>query len=316
MGSRLNAQSSIGRRSGRRVFARLDRGRAVVVSSGRAPRADTPDMSLPELRAPRRIVLINGVYGAPEHFARLRECLAPDAVTDVFAFRRDGTADPRAYSGFTPMVGRLAAHLGDTSDVRSFERPALLGFSLGGALALEYALVHPDRLSALILVNAFSRFEGSFLQIGTIPALHLWPNEWTHPRLMARTVHRVEWMRRGLFHPEASLESIEHGLRSASGSMTQEDVRFQLAHLLLPEPEGMPERLGALAERLPVLLVSSRDDLVVPPRHTDRLAAMMPRAERLPPFEGGHAFFQHDGQALAPAVREFLDHDGESQPPA
>jgi pimeloyl-ACP methyl ester carboxylesterase len=130
---------------------------------------------------------------------------------------------------------------------------------------------------------------------------------------MARALHRVEWMRRGLFHPDAPIETIEQGLRSASGSMTHEDVRFQLAHLALREPADRAARLAALAEHVPVLLVSSRDDLVVPPRHTERLAAMMPRAERLPPFTGGHAFFQHDGRTLAEAVRAFLDRTGRAE---
>jgi pimeloyl-ACP methyl ester carboxylesterase len=64
---------------------------------------------------------------------------------------------------------------------------------------------------------------------------------------------------------------------------------------------------------MPILLVSSRDDLVVPPRHTQRLAVMMPSAQRLPPFTGGHAFFQHDGRALAEAVRAFLDRTSAAQ---
>jgi pimeloyl-ACP methyl ester carboxylesterase len=269
-------------------------------------------MSPPEPRAARHIVLINGVYGAPEHFARLRDCLAPDAVTDVFGFRRNGTPDPRGNAGFEPMVTRLSEFLGDPGPTD--ERPVLLGFSLGGALALEYALARPTAVSALVLVNAFLRFEGDFLHSGSIPALYMWPSEWSHPRLMARAVHRVEWVRRGLFHPDAPVETIEQGLRSASGSMTHEDVRFQLAHLALREPADRAARLASLAERVPVLLASSRDDLVVPPRHTDRLAVMMPKAERLPPFTGGHAFFQHDGRTLAEAVRAFLDRTGRAVP--
>jgi pimeloyl-ACP methyl ester carboxylesterase len=270
-------------------------------------------MDTSEPRAPRRIVLINGVYGAPEHFARLRECLAPDAVTDVFGFRRNGTPDPRGQAGFEPMVARLTEFLAEAVPAESGNGPVLLGFSLGGALSLEYALARPGAVSALVLVNAFSRFEGDFLQLGSIPALQMWPSEWTHPRLMARAVHRVEWMRRGLFHPDAPIETIEHGLRSASGTTTREDLRFQLAHLTLPEVAGKAARLAALAERMPILLVSSRDDLVVPPRHTQRLAVMMPSAQRLPPFTGGHAFFQHDGRALAEAVRAFLDRTSAAQ---
>jgi pimeloyl-ACP methyl ester carboxylesterase len=116
-------------------------------------------------------------------------------------------------------------------------------------------------------------------------------------------------MRRGLFHSEASLATIEHGVRLAATGMTQADVIFQLAHLHLPRPVTAPN-LASIAERTPMLLLSSRDDIVVPPRHTSWLAERMPAALRLPPFEGGHAFFQHDPIPLARELCRFLEIDG------
>ena len=104
------------------------------------------------------LILVNGVYGAPEHFDALRAALAPDVSTEVFTFSRQGEPDPRPEHAFAPMVRRLdplvralavegAARL-DAATSRS--KPALLGFSLGGALALEYALQHADDLSACV----------------------------------------------------------------------------------------------------------------------------------------------------------------------
>ena len=257
---------------------------------------------LPATDPSRRLVLINGVYGAPEHFDSLRQAFEGRAATEVFTLRRDGLPLPTAATAFAPMVERL-----DPVIARDpARRPALLGFSLGGALALEYALRHPGRLSALILVNAFARFEGDPLQVGSIPALQWLPGTQAHPALMARVVRRVTWVRRGIFHEDAPLAVIERTFRVSLTAMTHDDVRFQLAHLLMPLPREMPARLGALARQLPVLLISSRDDLIVPPRHTDRLAAWMPAARRLPAVAGGHAFFQHDASALAGMVNAFL----------
>ncbi len=253
-----------------------------------------------------RLLLLNGVYGAPEHFDSLCEALAPAIETRVFPLRREGLSDPSPEVGFAPMVERLDREIASFAGPGDAERPALLGFSLGGTLALEYLLAHPGRVPALVLVNSFARYEHGPLQAASSQMLHGVPPAWAHPSLAARLVHGLDWIKRGLFHPEAPLEAIERGMRAAVSGVTHEDVRFQLAHLELGMPQDLDVRLGALATHTPVLLLTSRDDMVVPPRHTDWLAAAMPAARRLPPFEGGHAFFQHDARALASAVREFL----------
>jgi pimeloyl-ACP methyl ester carboxylesterase len=249
------------------------------------------------------VMLLNGVYGAPEHFGALRAALEPVVHTTVFSFRRLGLPDPSHADGFTAMVKRLDTALDALAPGAA---PALLGFSLGGALALEYALTHPGRVSALILVNAFSRYEQGLLHAGSMPALYHWPPEWADPLLTARLVHGVSWLRRGLFHSDAPLAAIQSGVSAATRDITREDVRFQIAHLALRAAHDAPGRLSALAERIPVLLAASRDDLVVSPRHTEWLAATMPRARLLPPFAGGHAFFQHDARELAQAVTSFM----------
>ena len=257
-----------------------------------------------------RLILVNGVYGAPEHFDALRAALAPDVSTEVFTLRRQGDPDPGSEHAFAPMVRRLEpvirAFAADGA-TPSPSRPALLGFSLGGALAIEYALQHTDQVSALVLVNAFDRFHLAGLQPGVLPPLWRVPLRFRHQSFMSRLVHRLRWLRRGLFHDRASLDDVERGMQSATSSVSSDDVRFQLAHIGLPLPKGQSDRLAKLAERLPVLLIGSRHDMIVAPYHTERLARIMPAARRLPPFEGGHAFFQHDGVPLATAVRVFLE---------
>ena len=261
-----------------------------------------------------RLILINGVYGTPEQFDALRGALAPGIRADVFTFRREGEPDPHPDRGFGPMVRRLDRAVGaepppgtdDAATGAAPARPVLLGFSLGGALALEYALEHADRISALVLVNAFDRFHLAGLHPGAVPPVWRVPVAIRHRSFLSSFVHRVPWLRRGLFHHEATLDDVHRGMEQATLAVSGDDLRFQLAHLGLPLPRGQGERLARLAERLPVLLIASRDDMVVAPFHTERLATVMPAARRLPPFEGGHAFFQHDGAPLAAAVRGFL----------
>lgn len=261
-----------------------------------------------------RIILINGVYGAEEHFGDLRAALAPDFATEVFSFRREGLPDPTPRTGFTPMVERLARAIAgpapsavDTigSAAEPTPLPALVGFSLGGALALEYAIEHPDRISALVLVNAFARYRRGAIQATSLPAIWSWPPAWSHPEATARLIHRVPWLRRSLFHLDMPLAEIERGVRAASAAVSQNDLRFQLAHLELPVPTDLPARLAHLVGRVPILLISSRDDLIVPPRHSHWLAEHLPGVRHIE-LDGGHAFFQHGGTALASQIRAFL----------
>lgn len=65
----------------------------------------------------------------------------------------DAPADPGLYSP-EAAVARVAALL----DHLGFERVLLCGHSLGGALAIRFALDHPERLSGLIVLNSSSGF--------------------------------------------------------------------------------------------------------------------------------------------------------------
>ncbi|HEY3217438.1 MAG TPA: alpha/beta hydrolase, partial [Candidatus Eisenbacteria bacterium] len=118
-----------------------------------------------------RLLLLNGVYGAPEHFDSLRDSLAPEIETRVFPLRREGLPDPSTGTGFAPLVDRLDREIASFTSPGD-ARPAVLGFSLGGALALEYALTHPGRVPALVLINSFARYEHGPLQAATTPMLH------------------------------------------------------------------------------------------------------------------------------------------------
>lgn len=270
-------------------------------------------MSDQPARRATRVVLVNGVYGAPEHFDPLREALRPEFVTDVFSFRREGLPDPTPRSGFGPMVDRLARTVeaggprgpmaGESADRRP--RPVLVGFSLGGALALEYVLERPEAVAALVLVNSFARYRRGAIQATSLPAIWSWPPAWSHPISTAHIIYGSPWLRRSLFCDDMPREAIERGVRAATAAVTQDDLRFQLAHLELPVPLDLPGRLAKLGERLPILLVSSRDDLVVPSRHTHWLARHMPAVRHLE-LDGGHAFFQHHAAGLADEVRTFV----------
>ena len=79
-----------------------------------------------------------------------------------------GAADRPTRAGSTYTTAELAASLVGVLDEAGVDRGVLVGFSLGGGVALQVALDHPTRVSALALVDttawpgpdAVARFAG------------------------------------------------------------------------------------------------------------------------------------------------------------
>jgi pimeloyl-ACP methyl ester carboxylesterase len=100
----------------------------------------------------RPLVLVHGFTGSRDDFG--------DVVEPLAAIGRTVLYDQRGHGG-SSKLGREDAYdveqlLGDLEgflDAVGVECCDLLGHSLGGAVALRYALAHPDRLASLILMD-------------------------------------------------------------------------------------------------------------------------------------------------------------------
>jgi len=98
-----------------------------------------------------RLVALHGFTGDAADFGPLREALPPDweVVTPDFpghGSRRDAR-EVAAYT-LTAHLDTIDAAMGDGADT------LLLGYSMGGRLALHWALAHPTRCRRLVLVGA------------------------------------------------------------------------------------------------------------------------------------------------------------------
>jgi len=96
------------------------------------------------------IVSLHGFTGESADFTPLREALASDVPFNAPDLPGHGSRrhlrDLRDYS--------IEAHLALISEAATSPQITLLGYSLGGRLALHWALAHPERIARLILVGA------------------------------------------------------------------------------------------------------------------------------------------------------------------
>ena len=108
------------------------------------------------------LVIIPGLAGGFGLLGPLARGLAKDFRVISYHLRgEDDCFALRRRFGMQELVADLAEFL----DWHCLERPALLGVSFGGVLALEFAARFPSRLGALVLQGVGARLERSLLQV-------------------------------------------------------------------------------------------------------------------------------------------------------
>lgn len=215
--------------------------------------------------------------------------------------------DERMWSGLTPLLGDDAdcrfvplheAHDRDamrhTIATHSAPRANLVAFSLGGYLALEHALAHPERVGSLVLIAASARG----LEADEIARRQRTIRVLTNHAYAGMTAAQL----REFVHPanlgnRAIVDVIERMARELGKA------------LLLAQFAASTERVDLLDRlpelRCPVLLVGSEDDHKVAPADLRAMHARCPNGRLIMLRDCGHMIPLEAPLALATALREF-----------
>lgn len=102
--------------------------------------------------APLAIVFVHGLGGRLEQWAPVLHRLGPGLHGVVFDLPGHGESDPPADGDLS--VPALAASIGAVAAALGLRRFVLVGHSLGGLVAIDYAGRHPDRVAGLLLADA------------------------------------------------------------------------------------------------------------------------------------------------------------------
>ncbi len=103
------------------------------------------------------LILLHGGFGSAEMFGPNVEALAAGRQVigvDLQSHGRSPVADrPMRFETMADDIAALIGHLG-------FEKANVMGFSLGGGVALRTAIQHPEVVDRLVLVSTPFRHEG------------------------------------------------------------------------------------------------------------------------------------------------------------
>ncbi len=224
------------------------------------------------------------------YFSKTHMCVALSARGFAPSGHLPAGPDPKDY------LGDLAALI----DTLQLDRVALVGQSMGGWSALEYALARPDKVRALVMAAT----------TGTIDPLRIEGPE--HGRL-------ADWQTSST---AAASTLGAHNIHVAAGArMAAEQPAL---HLLYRHVDDMNAGLDkmALRKRLfdgrvrppsdiakvqcPVLFVSGDEDIVIPPFAADAIARLKPGTRVQHFADAGHSAYFERADAFNRAVEAFL----------
>ncbi|MDX2168808.1 MAG: alpha/beta hydrolase [Deltaproteobacteria bacterium] len=197
----------------------------------------------------------------------------------------------------------LAAHAADALalfDALDLHRPALIGHSFGGFVAMVLAGQAPDRLAALALVDSRARIGVRSARL--LEALRKLP----HPRWATReeAITRFRLLPADTTAaPEVLAQVAEHGLAlDTNGTWS---LKFDRRALAGAGAQDLAPHLTAL--RCPVLAVRAASSAIVGPEAMAEYRTAVPHVELAEIADAHHHVMLDQPQALARVLGDFLD---------
>jgi 3-oxoadipate enol-lactonase len=260
------------------------------------PAVQTPHAELHYERAGEGepLLLIQGMSGTHLAWGRRFSSLVEQSF-DCISFDNRGIGlSPRVEEPFT--IAEMAADTAGLLDVLEIESAHVLGISMGGMIAQELALAHPERLRSLTLGCTYCGGPGSqLMDPADFQALAEAMASDSHER-----VFRAMWeLNLSPSFREEESRYAEFAEMAAALPVARGTIEMQLQAILGHDTSA---RLGEIAA--PTLIVHGTADRVLPVANGHQIASLMPAA-RLEILENvGHLFWWEQPERSAELLRE------------
>jgi pimeloyl-ACP methyl ester carboxylesterase len=252
------------------------------------------------------VLLLHGIGDSSATWLDLIPRLARDHTVIAPDLLGHGASDkPRA----DYAVAAYANGMRDLLGVLGIERVTVVGHSLGGGVAMQFAYQFPERAERLVLVSAggMGREVNPLLRLLTLPGAEL-----------SLAALRVPGVRRQLGVLARLAEFTDSGLGEDAGdllrvvdSFTDATSRLAFGRTLRAVVDWRGQVVTMLdrcylAAGMPTLLVWGGRDPVVPVRHALRAHEAMPGSRLVVFPEAGHFPFHSDSRRFEQVLRHFL----------
>jgi pimeloyl-ACP methyl ester carboxylesterase len=253
------------------------------------------------------LVLLHGLTGSSTTWREVMPTLARDhTVVAPDLLGHGESAKPRGdYS-----LGAHASGVRDLLVALGIERATLVGHSLGGGVAMQFAYQFPQRCERLVLVasGGLGKEVSPLLRAVSMPG-----SEFVLPVVLSGRLHRALGAVGELLARLGAKPSVSHKeiWRSYSG-LSEVRGRVAFLHTVRAVIDPLGQRVSArdrlyLASEVPTLIVWGTDDRIIPVEHAHIAHDLMP-GSRLAIVEGAGHFLPFEApEAFLEALVPFLE---------
>jgi aminoacrylate hydrolase len=241
-------------------------------------------------------VLLSSGLGGTAGFWQPQMNALLDAGYRVITYDQSGTGRSQQLLSEPYSIQQMALNVVEILDASNTASCHMVGHALGGLVALQLALYAPARLNSLVLINAWSKpsphsarcFDSrlTLLAAGGPKAyvaaqpIFLYPAAWC-----SANQQRIE-------------EEVAHGTAHFQG---EANLRSRISAL---RAFDIDIRLGEI--KLPVLVSTAQDDILVPWTCSERLAQGLAMAELDKFAHGGHGHNVTEADRFNSSLLDFL----------
>ena len=236
------------------------------------------------------LVLVHGLGASAErwnnvipHFAKYYHVIVPDLIGFGYSDKPIVDYTPDFFSTF----------LGKFFDTLKIKRPNVIGSSLGGQIAAEYASAHPDNIEKLILVSPSGVMKQSTPALDAYIMAALYPNEQSAKNafeMMESSGNRVD-------------DRIVRGFVERM-QLPNAKLAFMSTVLGLKNSEAVTPKLHTINS--PTLIIWGSKDPVIPIQYAESFASSIKDC-RFYRMDGcGHTPYVQDPETFSSIVLDFL----------
>ena len=253
------------------------------------------------------VLLIHGMAGSSSAWLPAIELLAPHVTYVAPDLPGHGRSDkPRGdYS-----LGAQASFLRDLMVTLGHDKATVVGQSLGGGIAMQFAYQYPERCERLALVCAggLGQEVMPLLRLLTAPGVEYVLPVAFQPFMKSSVETVTGWASKVGLHPTAATQEMWRSYTSLIDPRT----RTAFLHTLRSVIDLKGQRVSAhdrmyLTERIPTMLVWGADDPIIPVAHAHQAHDAMP-GSRLEIMDGcGHFPHCEDPKRFVRILLDFMD---------
>lgn len=246
-------------------------------------------------------VLLHGFTFNSFTWNRIMEALSADRSVLAYDQVPYGlSAKPLEWQGKNPYSKEAAlTHLWAFLDAKGIEQAVLVGNSSGATLAMEAALMAPERVSELVLINPWVYVHRPTLpdwitRLPQMQRISLW---------LARQLGTTHWLLDLSYHNPELIDAERRALSTLHTDMLNWDLAWGalLAHSL-SSPVTVSAQLDQITQ--PTRVIIGAEDRVVKPEDSLRVAAELANAQAVVLPACGHVPQEECPQRVIEAIRK------------